>query len=218
MHPVSDIAYTTEMDVIDFVKKFPVKPFSKDQVLLSGGDVSDTLLALSSGFVKVSTLDDMGNEHLLWIAGRYDIVPTERLFSKHTPLQFFYTALSDGAAYQINKAAFLNYATTDLQLMTEIATSLSTHYDDLLTRISSVEQTNIRDKLIATLRYLAERFSADTTVDLYQLGLKLTHKDLAEMIGSTRETTSLELQKLNKQGCISYDRSKFIVHLDQCIL
>ena len=206
------------MDVIDFVKKFPVKPFSKDQVLLSGGDVSDTLLALSSGFVKVSTLDDMGNEHLLWIAGRYDIVPTERLFSKHTPLQFFYTALSDGAAYQINKADFLNYATTDLQLMTEIATSLSTHYDDLLTRISSVEQTNIRDKLIATLRYLAERFSADTTVDLYQLGLKLTHKDLAEMIGSTRETTSLELQKLNKQGCISYDRSKFIVHLDQCIL
>lgn len=211
-------AILVRMDVINFVKKYPIKSFTKGQMLISGGDTSDVLLALSSGYVKVTALDDAGNERLLWIAGRYDIVPTERLFSRHTPLQFFYTALSDGAAYQINKADFLAYATTDLRLMTEIATSMSTHYDDLLSRISSIEQTNVRDKLIATLRYLAERFSADTSVDLHQLGLKLTHKDLAEMIGSTRETTSLELQKLNKLGWISYDRTKFIIHLDRCIL
>lgn len=183
---------------------------------MSEGDVSDTILAISSGFVKVTAIDETGNERLLWIAGRFDIVPTERLFSQSRPLQFFYTALSNGAAYSINKQQFLSYARTDLAVMTEIATSMSAHYDDLLNRIHSVEQTTVREKLMATLCYLAQRFSAERTVDLYALGLRITHQDLADMISSTRETTSLELQKLRRNNCIDYDPSKFVVYLDNC--
>jgi CRP-like cAMP-binding protein len=206
------------MDVINFVKNYPVKHFTKGEALISEGDISDTLYAIRSGYVKVTSLDDNGNERMLWIAGRYDIVPTERLFSRHSPLQFFYTALADGDVYQINKADFLAKAKADAGLMTEIATSMSGHYDDLLSRVNSIGQTSIHDKLVATLRYVAERFSADQSVDLYQLGLHLTHKDIAEMIGSTRETTTLELRKLQQAGSIEYDRKKFIVHVDKCAL
>lgn len=186
--------------------------------MLSEGDVSDTLLAIRSGYIKVTSLDDDGNERMLWIAGRYDIVPTERLFSRHSPLQFFYTALSDCDVYEINKADFITKAKADVKLMTEVATSMSSHYDDLLARVNTIGQTTIHDKLLATLYYVASRFSADQSVDLYQLGLHLTHKDLAEMIGSTRETTSVELQKLRRAGSIEYDRTRFIVHTDKYTL
>lgn len=202
------------MDVIDYVKNCPIRHFDKGATVISEGDISNTLLAIRSGFIKVTSLDDEGNERMLWIAGRYDIVPTERLFSLRSPLQFFYTALSDCDVYEINKADFLSKAKTNVGLMTEIATSMSGHYDDLLSRVNSIGQTSVHEKLAATLRYVAERFSADSSVDLYRLGLHLTHKDLAEMIGSTRETTSLELQKLKKAGSIDYDRNKFIVHVD----
>jgi CRP/FNR family transcriptional regulator len=206
------------MDIVDFVKQFPRREFKKGELVMSEGDISETLLAIVSGFISVTSVDDAGDERLLWIAGRYDIAPTERLFSRHSPLQFFYTALSDGIAYQINKADFLNYAKTDLTMMTEVAMNMSSHYDDLLARINTVEQTSIRGKLIATLHYLAQRFSADDTVDLYLLGLRLTHQDIAKMIGSTRETTSLELQRLQRDGYISYDRTRFIVHVSKCKL
>jgi CRP/FNR family transcriptional regulator len=205
------------MDVIDFVRNYPTKHYDKGEVIISEGDVSDTLLAIRSGYIKVTSLDDNGNERMLWIAGRYDIVPTERLFSRHSPLQFFYTALSDCEVFSINKNDFLTKAKTDVTLMSEIATSMSGHYDDLLSRINSIGQTSVSEKLVATLRYVAERFSAEQSVDLYQLGLHLTHKDLAEMIGSTRETTSLELKKLQTRGCIEYNRTQFIVHVDKCI-
>jgi CRP/FNR family transcriptional regulator len=206
------------MDVVNFVKNYPVKHFTKGEVIISEGDISDTLFAIRSGYIKVTSLDDNGNERMLWIAGRYDIVPTERLFSLRSPLQFFYTALSDGDVYRISKADFLMKAKEDAGLMTEIATGMSGHYDDLLSRVNSVGQISIHDKLVATLRYVAERFSADQSVDLYELGLRLTHKDIAEMIGSTRETTTLELRKLQSAGVIEYDRTKFIVHIDLCIL
>lgn len=206
------------MDVVDFVKKYPIKHFTKGEVLLSEGDVSDTLLAIRTGYIKVTSIDNEGNERMLWIAGRYDIVPTERLFSRHSPLQFFYTALTDGELFQINKADFLQKAKDDVTLMTEIATSMSSHYDDLLSRVNTIGRANIHDKLVATLHYVAKRFSADESVDLYALGLHLTHKDLADMIGSTRETTSLELQRLRARRVIDYDRSTFIVHTDKCLL
>lgn len=206
------------MDVTDYVKNFPIKPFAKGEVIMTEGDVSDTLQAIQTGYIKVTSVDDAGDERMLWIAGRYDIVPTERLFSPRQPLQFFYTALSDGAAYQINKADFLHAAKNNLGLMSEVATSMSSHYDDLLTRINSAEQASVRGKLIATLRYLAQRFSAESAVDLYQLGLRLTHKDLAEMISSTRETTSVELKKLRTLGCIDYNSSQFIVYVDRCVI
>lgn len=201
------------MDIVTFVKQFPVKSFSKGQVLLSEGDITDSLLAIRSGFVKVLTHDTNGSERILWIAGRYDIAPSEQLFAIRRPLQFSYIALSDGQAYLINKTSFLKTANADAVLMGEIARSMSGHYDDLLSRISSAEQTSVRQKLIATLLYLASRFSAESSVDLYRLGLHLTHEDIATLIGSTRETVSLELQKLRQNGIIAYDRQSFVINV-----
>lgn len=203
------------MNIIDFVRQYPQKTFTKGELLLSEGDFSTTLLAVAQGFVKVTSVDTLGNQRMLWIAGRYDIVPTERLFSRSLPLQFFYTALSDGVAYRIDKADFLRYAADDITVMSEVAETMSTHYDDLLLRIHSIEQTSIREKLIATLQYLAKRFSASQTVDLCELGLRITHQDIADMIGSTRETTSLELKKLQNDGYLTYDRNQFCIHLDR---
>lgn len=202
------------MNIIEYVRQLPHKAFDKGEILLSEGAESDTLFAIRDGFVKVTALDDDGNERLLWIAGRYDIVPTELFFSQSRPLRFFYTALSDGSAYCIDKRTLLSEAKTDLVMMTEIATSLSTHYDDLMERLNSIEKANVSDKLLSTLRYLAGRFDAEESVDLYKLGLKLTHQDLADMIGSTRETTSVELHKLRKAGHIDYDHSQFVVHVN----
>lgn len=203
------------MDAANYVKTRPIRSFSKGETIIDAGDISDTLLAIRHGYIKATSIDENGNERMLWIAGRYDIVPTERLFSLRSPLQFFYTALSDCEVYEIDKVDFLTKAKTDLSLMTEIAVGMSGHYDDLLSRVNTVGQASVHEKLIATLCYVATRFSAEASVDLYSLGLRLTHKDLAEMIGSTRETTSVELQKLRQSGSIDYTRTKFIVHTDK---
>lgn len=205
------------MNIIDYVRQFPSRPFHKGELFMSEGDVSDTVLAISQGYAKVTALDNEGNERLLWIAGRYDIIPTELFFSPLQPLRFFYTALSDGTAYTLPKQTLLAHVKTDLGMMTEIATSMSAHYDDLLGRLYSIEKATVREKLLSTLHYIAARFSADDTVDLYQLGLRLTHQDLADMIGSTRETTSLELQKLRRDGIISYDYQHFTVTSPQAV-
>lgn len=199
------------MDIISYVKSFPVRQFSKDETLIANGDPNTTLFAIREGFVKVSALDDAGRQKLLWIAGRYDIVPVEQLFSKR-PVNYFYSGFTDGSAFVIDKSDLLDHLEERPQIMTEIAHGLSEHYDDLLGRMHAVEQSDIRSKLLHVIHNISIKFSSSDVPALHELGLNLTHQDLADMIGSTREAVSLEMGKLREEGLVDYSRSTFIVN------
>lgn len=203
------------MEIVDYIKQFPLRTFRKGDILLTEGQKATRLFAITQGFIKVTSLQESGAEKLLWIEGRYDVAPTEHLFSLTKELSFYYTALTDGSYYDVDKTAFIKHARATPELMAEIALNMSEHYDDLMNRIDSVGQVSVRSKLIATLCYIAERFSAGDIVDLHSIGLKLTHSDYAAMVGSTRETVSIELHSLMSEGYIEYDRTKFIVHLNK---
>lgn len=201
------------MDIVSYIKSFPVRSFSKDEVLIATGDANDTLLAIREGFIKVTALDDAGRQKLLWIAGRYDMVPVEQLFSTR-PINYFYSGYGDGSAFVMDKAGLLAHLDEQPQVMTEIARGLSEHYDDLLMRMNAVEQSDIRSKLLHIIYNLCVKFSSSKTVELHVMGLNLTHQDLADMIGSTREGVSLEMAKIREEGLVEYTRSTFIVHMN----
>lgn len=199
---------------MDYVKQFPLRKFQRGELILQRGEPIESLFALRTGFVKVTSINADGIERLVWIAGRYDVAPTEQLFTRHGNTRFFYTALTDGDYYEIDKPSFLTMTKNNPELMAEIARSMSLHYDDFLYRVDAMDASTIKERLLRTLLYLAERLSADDHVNLYEHGLRLTHNDLAAMIGSTRETTSLMLSELRSDGFIEYSRKHFIVHVN----
>lgn len=200
------------MDLVDYIKDFPLKEFRRGEVLLQSGDTSAQLMAVRDGFLKITSINDEGTERLVWIAGRYDLAPTEKLFSKAGSVRFFYTALTDGSYYQIDKSSFLKKAEETPRLMKEIAKGMSSHYDDFLQHIDAIDAVTVKDRLLRTLLYLAERLSADDEVDLSDYGLTLTHADLAGFIGSTRETTSVMLNELRAEGYITYSRQRCTIY------
>lgn len=201
------------MDILQYIKSFPIKNFKRGEVLLKKGDPISTLMAIRSGYIKVTSIADTGFERLTWIAGRYDIAPTEQLFTKQGKSRFYYTALTDGEYYAVNKKDFLEKALKEPKLMTDIARTMSSHYDDSLQRVDAIEAVSVKSRLQQTLLYLAQRLSSDSEVNIYEYGLRLTHYDLSCMIGSTRETTSLLLSELRNEKIIKYTRASFIVNV-----
>jgi len=202
------------MNIVDYIRNYPLKEFRRGELLLQKGDSTQQLMAIRDGFIKVTSINSSGVERLVWIAGRYDIAPTEQLFSKRGEVRFFYTALTDGSYYEMDKTELLAQAEKEPEIMSEIAKSMSIHYDDFLQRIDAVDTATVKERLVRTLLYLAERLSADKVVDLYEYGLKVNHADLASMIGSTRETTSVTLSELRKDELVQYSRQTFTVNVD----
>lgn len=204
-----------QREFVEVVKQFPLRTFEKGEAILQAGFPADTLYAIRQGFAKVGSISTNGSEQLVWIASRYDIIPTESLFRRRGELHFSYSALTDLEAYHIPKSSFLTMCDDNPAVVREIAVSMSAHYDDLLFRLRSLEQPSVRHKLLHTLHYIARRFSSEASVDLSRLGLVLTHQDIANMIGATRETTTLELKRLKTEGLIDYNRTDFCIYVDQ---
>lgn len=200
------------LSIVEFVKSFPLQTFSKNEALFDADQPSDNILIVREGAVKVSSFSDDGTERILWLAGRYDIVPTEGLFSRSSAPRYFYTAFSDGSAYAVNKKEFLAVAATNVAIMTQLARGLSEHHDDLLVRLHSVGQPNLRSKTLAMLHALCEKFSGADVVHFHELGLNLTHQDIAGMVDATREAVSIELKQLQDEGFVDYSRSTFTVN------
>lgn len=199
------------MDIIDYVKTLPVRSFDKDELLLASGDASDTFFAVREGFIKATTTDDNGKQRLLWIAGRYDIVPLERFFTRKI-LQYDYVGYSDGSAYMIDKEALHRLINSNSGAAVEIARGLSEHFDDVSERLSAIGKADVRSKLLHMLYNLSLKFSSASVVELHKEGLNLTHQDLADMIGASREVVSVELNKARADGYIDYSRSTFTVN------
>lgn len=204
-----------QRDFIDNFKRFPLRRFQKGEVILQAGNTPDTLYAIRQGFAKIDSINSRGEQQLIWIASRLDMIPAESLFRTRGNLQFYYSAMTDLEAYEIPKQAFLDLCKDSPALVYETARAMSEHYDDLLIRLRAVEQSSIHEKLVYTLHYIASRFSGEATVRLEEQGLHFTHQDIAQMIGATRETTAIELKRMKDEGIIEYDRNTFVIHTEK---
>lgn len=199
------------MDAVAFIKSFPVHTFQKGEIILNAAQETEQVYVIQSGAVKISSVNEDGVERLLSMAGKYDVVPAEKLFSPKVVTRYFYTAFCDVSVYVLDKKSFLEAAAKDLSILHQIARGMGDHYDDLLSRLHSVEQSTLKSKVLHMLHAFSTKFSAADVVHLHEIGLNLTHQDIADMVHATREATSIELKKLFDEGFITYDRSSFTV-------
>lgn len=72
-------------------------------------------------------------------------------------------------------------------------------------RLVSLLFRSVRDRLIALLLDLAEKYGKSTP-DGLRIGLPLSQQDLASAIGSTRESVSLSLSELHSAGYVDVNR------------
>lgn len=67
-----------------------------------------------------------------------------------------------------------------------------------------------RERLVHLLIDLAEQFGLHTD-DGIQLRVKLSHQDMANLIGSTRETVTVTLGQLKSEGSVDGGRRKILL-------
>src|SRR5688500_17689848 len=70
-----------------YVRAQPRKKFTKDNILVYQGEAPRSLYAIRTGFVKIYDLSSDGNEQMVGLAGKYDFIPSELLFSRDVAAQ-----------------------------------------------------------------------------------------------------------------------------------
>ncbi len=199
-------------EVAAFVRSQPIKKFSKDNIIVYQGEVPDALYAIRTGYVKIYDLSVDGSEQLLGLAGKYDFIPSEVLFSNLTASQFFYGAFMPVEVYAIDKRQFMERLKGDNDALYAVVQSVTEKYHSLLRHLAAVQKPKAREKIIHVLQFLATQFTIKQQPGvLPSMAMPFTQQDIANLVGVTRETAAHELKLLKNEGYITYSKNSFYI-------
>lgn len=190
----------------------------KGQVILHQGDELHYIYYVKKGFVKAYSISDSGDKQILLIFGPGDAFPLYRDISLETYIiGSYYEAMTDIELTRLDRKAFnklLNEDSEAAKLAYNYNTKISA---DLIERLASLESENAHKKLVHLLPYLIRVCGNETSPRKYRLKMKITHEDIAGMLGLTRETASVHVKKLENIGVITYNRGNLIIDEDKLV-
>ena len=80
----------------------------------------------------------------------------------------------------------------------------------LIERIDTLANSQAKEKLATLLAYLAQKVGVKSNGEI-ELPFPVSHRELATWIATTRETASLQMEKLGKKGFLHYAGRKLII-------
>lgn len=190
--------------------------YSKNSTVLYQGEVPRTAFILISGIVQVFSISAQGDEQIVMFHVAGEFFPSTWIFNKTPGALFFYEALTDCEIALVSKTELNEFMMAKPDRVSSLLDYFTTNYSASLIRVNALEQPKAQDKLLYTMYYLCQRYGRHHLNQVY-VPLKLTHQNLASLVGLTRETTATEMNKLKKQKVLSYDNQKYIVDLEKLL-
>ena len=194
-----------------FLQRFPVRSLKKGWPLLYQGEVPRTAFVVKSGLVKVYDINASGEEKVITFIDGNGIVPMEWVFNKSPVSLYYCDAFTDCELHAVPRQQLAELIDGDDALLRFTFDRYINLYVGAMLHISALEQTKASEKLLRILQWLSLRFGKQIRPDVFKIDIRLTHQDLAHMIGMTRETTAVELGKLRKQRVINYQNQRYVL-------
>lgn len=202
----------------NIVKNAPTKSHGAKAILINEDDELSYLYYINRGYVKVYTITDEGDERVLLILKQGDIFPLLRDPEQTTDVSlYFYETMGDVTISTISRQELLGLIKTERSASWTMLRYISELSSDLTTRISSLESKSVEDKIKKLLTYLIKVCGIEKSPDTYLLDLKLTHLDIANLVGHTRESASVMMKNLQRKGMISYRNGYLLISADKLL-
>jgi len=198
-----------------FVEQYHVKHFLKGELILVQGEVPETAYIIKKGVIKTYNITAQGEEKPLTFDIQQEMFPLAWIFYKSPQTLYYYEAFTDCDVYTIPRQELSDFIHNNHGAMTEAFDYFVTRYLNFQMQVNALEQSKAASKVLNTIHFLCVRFGKDISENLVKIQLPLTQQDLANFMGLTRETTGIELKKLQRQGILSYRHQNYIVHTDK---
>lgn len=170
---------------------------------------------IESGLVKVYTITSSGDERLVTISREEEDFPLGYASGLIDRAQYFYEAFSNCKVRLIPPQEFMDYTLADPEatkrrMIRLTALVLSTH-----ARVNALEQSKASDKIAETLLYMAGQFGTAIRAPTTRFKLSVTQQEIANALGLTRETTNIELKKLELKKLITHSRKSYVLYMER---
>ena len=179
------------------------------QVIYLPGDRAQAVHFLTSGRIKISKVTRDGKELTLAYRTEGDFFG-EPCLLEGGPREEMAEAMDASVTVEVDRELLDQLLRTNGTTAYKFARALIERRKDLETRVEQLIFKDVGSKLAELLLSLgAEHGIADARGLV--VGLKITHQEMANLIGSTRETVSLTLSQFKRKGLIQTEGRKVIL-------
>ena len=170
------------------------------QALFHMGDEGGTLHIIESGRVKVAIPSRSGEELILAILGRGEILGELSLLDGK-PRSATAQALEDTETLCLRRADLLALMRGRFDVVERVLEVLARRLRDADLLLADRHFLNISSRIAKKILDLGEAFGIQEGGSV-RIGVKVTQKDLASMIGATRESVNKGLRSLQDRGLV----------------
>jgi len=185
------------------------RTFSKDNVIILAEEEGDTLFILKKGQVKVSIVSEGGREVILSLLGPGSVFGELSLLDGK-PRSANVVAIEETDLLMLRRVDFLQLIYKTPQIATALLAELATRMRKTDRQIEGLALLDVTSRISDTLLQLATEQGAKTT-DGVTIESRPTQQELANMSGTTRETVSRVLKRLESQGYINRNGRKITI-------
>jgi CRP/FNR family cyclic AMP-dependent transcriptional regulator len=181
----------------------------KGDVLFRKGDEGTALYIIIAGKVKIARQSRDGNEMILAVLGKGDFCGEMALLDGF-PRSADAVAIDETFLYGLNRKDFLAYVMNNETAVRAVLAALSRRLRKADDIIEDIFFLNISSRLAKRLIDLAEA-AGYKEGQTEPVRLSVTQKDLAAMIGATRESINKELRALRERDLIAVSGNTILI-------
>jgi CRP/FNR family cyclic AMP-dependent transcriptional regulator len=174
--------------------------FSRRHVIFEQGEPGRFVYLVKSGRVTIARSMADGADLTIAILGPNDLFGEEVAFHEVERSTFAICA-EDSLLCVANGRDVFGLITRHAPLAINIARYLGEQRDQALSVVEDLAFLKVPERLVRLLEKLAAEHGRDVG-DGMLIDITLTHAEIASLIGSTRETVSLQLKKMEHDGRI----------------
>ncbi|NIK70258.1 MULTISPECIES: Crp/Fnr family transcriptional regulator [unclassified Paenibacillus] len=196
-----------ELDQITPMKHFNALP--KGSIIQKPDTARDGLFFIKEGKVRLYKMTSEGKQFTIVILGKGNVFGEIDTFSFGTK-GFYIETMEETLICSVPKQEFENFLAERPLLAMKMLTELSKvlkFKDEMLEKLALGD---VRDRILYLLLNLSERFGVEDEGNI-RIDLPLTHQDVANMAGATREAVSVILRTLAKNNVIQTGRKSISI-------
>lgn len=198
-----------------FLQKYHVRKFSRGEIILVQGEVPKSAYVIKRGIVKTYNLTSQGEEKPIAFDIKNEMFPVAWIFGKAKYSQYYYEAFTDCEVYAVPMQEFIEFMKSNHDALYAMFEYFVGNHINYQMRVNALEQSKASAKVLHTVHFLALHFGRDLKDDMVEIQLPFTQQDLANFMGLTRETTGIELKKLQRLNVLTYRRQRYVIHTNK---
>ena len=172
--------------------------YAKNDIVFQPEEPCNAFMLVADGLIRVSRFSALGKRITYLLAGPGDPINLVGPFTG-APRAYIAEAVVDSSAVKIRRKDFTAFAFSHPQLITNIIEILGQAVDSSNSRILDMVEKNVIQRLIRSLHTLFKKFGST---------LNFTAEEIAELTGTTTESSLRVLSTLRRNGIIEKTRGK----------